>query len=227
MSVVLAGERFSCDQDRRIEQLIANADSSARVIEIDLSSCKDLAMNEVAYLLRRAFKLLIRGQSKKRRVAIIGLGLGDRQRICDGLAYRNDLELTQVDARGRMMIKLRHRLLVEVEGRKKPLRIGRGRRKIALVIERDGDRCVWCGRQLSYCDPQASLDHLLPDSEGGSANLANLVLACCSCNVHRGTTPAERYLRDCRERGQAVAAELIVRRLAERHDQLLPVRASG
>lgn len=55
------------------------------------------------------------------------------------------------------------------------------------VFERDGYACVYCGSPLNL-----SLDHVIPQSRGGSHEPTNLVTCCRSCNSSKGDkTPAE------------------------------------
>jgi hypothetical protein len=59
------------------------------------------------------------------------------------------------------------------------------------IAERDGWRCGICGMPVSptarYPDPlQATLDHILPVSRGGSNDPSNLRLAHMGCNRSRG-----------------------------------------
>lgn len=56
----------------------------------------------------------------------------------------------------------------------------RKRRKRLAVYQRDLYRCKLCGKQLTYED--ATLDHVIPRSRGGSGALNNLVTACKPCN---------------------------------------------
>lgn len=48
------------------------------------------------------------------------------------------------------------------------------------LIERDGARCAYCGRQLSM--EEATIEHVVPKSAGGPSNLHNYLLACAECN---------------------------------------------
>lgn len=64
------------------------------------------------------------------------------------------------------------------------------KRILALVAMRDGIRCHYCGSPLSL--EAATIDHVFPRARGGRTKLANLVLACLSCNIRKGTrTPWE------------------------------------
>lgn len=54
------------------------------------------------------------------------------------------------------------------------------------VLERDGYRCVYCGK------PSKETDHILPLSRGGDHRRSNLCVACRSCNSAKNTkTPRE------------------------------------
>jgi 5-methylcytosine-specific restriction endonuclease McrA len=57
------------------------------------------------------------------------------------------------------------------------------------VMSRDGDRCVYCGREKGQTYPTESktagymtLDHVIPESKGGATSPDNLVTCCNSCN---------------------------------------------
>ena len=61
----------------------------------------------------------------------------------------------------------------------------------ALLVARDGFECGICGHVLDlstqHPDPRfASVDHILPLSKGGGHDMANLRLACLTCNCSRG-----------------------------------------
>jgi 5-methylcytosine-specific restriction endonuclease McrA len=62
-----------------------------------------------------------------------------------------------------------------------------------ILIERDGFYCHYCGVSLEENDPftftprGASVDHIIPQKEGGNDNLPNLVLACRRCNGEKKT----------------------------------------
>lgn len=73
------------------------------------------------------------------------------------------------------------------------------RKSIAMdvVIGRDGKRCFYCERVTikrrrtsggKLPSDTATLDHVIPESEGGSNDSENLVLACVDCNRRRGNT---------------------------------------
>jgi hypothetical protein len=49
------------------------------------------------------------------------------------------------------------------------------------VLERDGFRCLYCGRKAP--EVELHVDHFLPVSKGGTNDLSNLFAACVDCNV--------------------------------------------
>ena len=57
----------------------------------------------------------------------------------------------------------------------------RARKRRALVRDY-GERCLRCGSLK-----ELTLDHILPQSAGGSGALTNLQLLCVSCNLRKGT----------------------------------------
>ena len=58
-----------------------------------------------------------------------------------------------------------------------------------ILINRAGGRCEYCGEPTNLIegDPhQATVDHFVPQSRGGTDELCNLRLACLSCNLSKG-----------------------------------------
>lgn len=58
------------------------------------------------------------------------------------------------------------------------------------VLERDGERCVYCGT----IDGPFHLDHRLPWSRGGRDTVENLVVACEPCNRAKADKTVEEWL---------------------------------
>jgi 5-methylcytosine-specific restriction endonuclease McrA len=55
---------------------------------------------------------------------------------------------------------------------------------------RDRNTCQYCGRRLKAKD--LNIDHVIPRSRGGTDTWENLVCACVSCNIRKGSRlPAE------------------------------------
>jgi len=61
---------------------------------------------------------------------------------------------------------------------------------LSKLIKRDGMRCNWCGdqtvREIGH-QKKATIDHVIALAEGGEHSMANCVVACWECNVHKGT----------------------------------------
>ena len=60
----------------------------------------------------------------------------------------------------------------------------------AGVYRRDKGLCAYCGRPVPYED--ASLDHVIPQSQGGKATWDNLVNACRRCNAKKANRMPEQ-----------------------------------
>lgn len=54
-----------------------------------------------------------------------------------------------------------------------------------LILRRDEFKCVYCGVELRKRD--ATLDHIIPHSQGGTRSLYNLVTSCWDCNLAKGS----------------------------------------
>lgn len=70
------------------------------------------------------------------------------------------------------------------------------------ILERDGERCVYCGFQEGGFRPLGpyqfatlSIDHVIPHCQGGDVSKENLVSCCSVCNNSKnGRTPSEAGL---------------------------------
>ena len=58
------------------------------------------------------------------------------------------------------------------------------------VIERDGERCAYCGATEGPFH-----DHVFPVSRGGHSRPDNLVVACVPCNLSKGARTPEEWLQ--------------------------------
>jgi HNH endonuclease len=65
-------------------------------------------------------------------------------------------------------------------------------RRIFWLAQRDGLQCRYC--QVPLCPCEATIDHRVPGSRGGSNAPVNLCLACLSCNSRKGTMTDAEYL---------------------------------
>ncbi len=87
------------------------------------------------------------------------------------------------------------------------------RERLALVLERDGPHCVWCGRLVGTGLVEATTEHVVPRVKGGPSWIENEVAACRRCNGQRGhLTPAE-WIDECERRGWHPDREAVVRAL--------------
>lgn len=91
-----------------------------------------------------------------------------------------------------------------------------GRRdRLALILERDGARCAWCGRDLDGLDGRvrATTEHVIPRVKGGPSWIENEVAACARCNRSRGHLPLGEWADECRRRGWEPDVDLLIARL--------------
>jgi hypothetical protein len=90
--------------------------------------------------------------------------------------------------------------------------------RLGLIVERDGDGCVWCSRPFDrFVLP--TREHVIPRVKGGPNWLENEVAACGRCNRERGHASPVQWLDAVRAlgrdpRGEVLEAALV--RLAER-----------
>ncbi|WP_159791978.1 HNH endonuclease [Puerhibacterium puerhi] len=84
--------------------------------------------------------------------------------------------------------------------------------RLRLAVERDGPRCVWCGRAFAPLVPPTR-DHLVPRARGGPSWLENEVPACRRCNSERGHRGVVEWLEECERRGWRPDEAAVVRAL--------------
>ena len=84
--------------------------------------------------------------------------------------------------------------------------------RLRLAVERDGPRCVWCGRECGGL-VRATTDHLVPRVKGGPSWLENEVLACARCNHQRGHASPADWFVECRGRGWDPDGQTVLRAL--------------
>ncbi len=62
------------------------------------------------------------------------------------------------------------------------------------IYTRDEGRCAYCGKVVSISD--ATIDHIVPSSQGGQSTWDNLVNCCNRCNQHKGNrTPEQAHMQ--------------------------------
>ena len=63
----------------------------------------------------------------------------------------------------------------------------------AAVLERDGNRCAYCGK--SGKNRNLEMEHIVPPADGGSNRYDNRVPACTECNRKKDNLPLETFLK--------------------------------
>jgi 5-methylcytosine-specific restriction endonuclease McrA len=53
------------------------------------------------------------------------------------------------------------------------------------VVRRAGNRCEYCQLPAQLQVGGFEVDHILPRSQGGQTEMANVALACPHCNAHK------------------------------------------
>lgn len=63
-----------------------------------------------------------------------------------------------------------------------------------MLYKRDGGRCSYCEKEISQ--KEATIDHVIPKSQGGSTSWENVVLCCKKCNcIKDNRTPEEAGMK--------------------------------
>ena len=68
------------------------------------------------------------------------------------------------------------------------------RRQRIKIYKRDGCRCIYCLISISPTSKGATVDHVVPQSLGGTNRNSNLVAACSVCNNAKGDQSLNYYL---------------------------------
>ncbi len=55
-----------------------------------------------------------------------------------------------------------------------------------FIFERDGYRCQMCGKMPKRDGVTLHVDHVTPESKGGTSSVTNLQTLCASCNLTKG-----------------------------------------
>lgn len=97
-----------------------------------------------------------------------------------------------------------------------------------LIFARDDFQCVYCGERFL---PEAlTVDHVEPRRRGGDHSGGNLVTACGSCNVRKGSMRLSDFLRadpDMQRRFLALAGPHLWSRLVRTLEEELQRPARG
>jgi hypothetical protein len=84
--------------------------------------------------------------------------------------------------------------------------------RLARILERDGDTCVWCGRRFEGL-VRPTTEHLVPRLKGGPSWFENEVAACRRCNGARGHLSLGEWADECERRGWPVDRDRLIRTL--------------
>lgn len=93
------------------------------------------------------------------------------------------------------------------------------RQRMEMILGRDGNACVWCGRTLQGL-VAATTEHLVPRIKGGPSWLENEVAACRRCNGQRGHRTLGDWIDECERRGWRPKREVVVRTLESLEDAI-------
>ena len=87
-----------------------------------------------------------------------------------------------------------------------------------MIVERDGDGCVWCSRPFDD-RVRPTREHVIARVKGGPNWLENEVAACARCNRERGHASPVQWLDEVRRRGRtprSAVVEAALLRMASR-----------
>jgi hypothetical protein len=171
-----------------------------RTITIGFGGVRVVRPGAVTKMVRYAARLLEPWGSEA-RVELRGLRPAARRTVLVAVAADPELAVAAVARRGVVVAPAPDDWL-----RTNAAYVGlsANRRKMVLLETRDGEQCIWCGKALTHRCPDATVDHVVCRSRGGSNSLENLVLACADCNHRRADAPADVWLERCIELGLAV-----------------------
>ena len=79
------------------------------------------------------------------------------------------------------------------------------------LIERDGSRCAYCGRELDF--DSCTIEHVVPLACGGTSTMDNCIISCRECNIKAAGIKGYQF-------------EQYVRELIEKHPSYKNVRAN-
>ena len=66
-----------------------------------------------------------------------------------------------------------------------------------MILERDGNDCVWCRRTFDNHLVVPTTEHLVPRIKGGPSWVENEVAACKRCNNERGHRTLGEFADEC------------------------------
>ena len=84
----------------------------------------------------------------------------------------------------------RQKVKIANKKHRRSLRKSLTKRKKEQILKRDAYTCHYCGKM----DGDATIDHLIPVTRGGSSKDSNLITACKGCNSDKGNKTHNEYL---------------------------------
>jgi hypothetical protein len=80
--------------------------------------------------------------------------------------------------------------------------------RLGIIVERDGDGCVWCSRPFDRL-VRPTCEHVIARVEGGPNWIENEVAACARCNRERGHASPVQWLDEVRMRGRTPRPDVL------------------
>jgi 5-methylcytosine-specific restriction endonuclease McrA len=74
------------------------------------------------------------------------------------------------------------------------------------IIERDGLYCVYCDEDLSAAE--IHMDHVIPESQGGTTTYDNLQVTCRKCNLAKGVLSEQEFSNRLKTRAMNILYRL-------------------
>ena len=87
------------------------------------------------------------------------------------------------------------------------------RERMAMILQRDGNDCVWCRRTFDDRHVVPTTEHLVPRIKGGPSWIENEVAACKRCNNERGHRTLGEFADECEGLAREPDVERIIRSL--------------
>lgn len=94
------------------------------------------------------------------------------------------------------------------------------RNLIDLLFHKEGGRCRYCSRAVrknyyseTYEFDDATIDHIVPKSKGGTNDRDNLALSCRACNHAKGDRDLNEFMADPRPASERPSTAAVRRRL--------------
>ena len=95
--------------------------------------------------------------------------------------------------------------MLQIERGKKKFKMSSNMRRLKRIHEEQDGKCYWCGEEMNLWfevdrkiyhkvfHRTATIEHLLPRSQGGTLHRSNIACACNDCNAKRSTIPHDHF----------------------------------